>query len=49
MLHWSVTDEVAAKPAPAADPAPLSPIERVAEILEALFLKEPAARKAGSR
>jgi hypothetical protein len=41
MLHWSVTDEpVAEELAPAAAPPLLAPIERVAEILEQLFLKE---------
>jgi hypothetical protein len=28
-------------PAPACEPAALSPMERIAEIFEALFLKEP--------
>jgi hypothetical protein len=42
MLHWFVTDEppAASEQAPAAEPAPLSPIEHVAEIFEQLFLKE---------
>jgi hypothetical protein len=54
MAHWSVTDEPGSPAAP--EPAPaavLSPIERVAEILDQLFLKEPslggAARRAEPR
>src|SRR5262249_37402975 len=39
MAHWSVTDEPSPV-APTAEPAPRSPIERIAEILEVLFLRE---------
>jgi hypothetical protein len=46
MAHWSVIDEPESPAAPepaTAEPvaAERSPVERIAEILEALFLKEP--------
>jgi hypothetical protein len=36
MPHWSASDDVALEK-PAAEPPPLAPVERVAEIFERLF------------